>query len=308
MTPDSALIVIRSFIYADLLLLFGLALFGLYGLGTVHEALRVLPLRSSLFLLATAGIALSFMHLAAMAAAMAGTDLLPPNLPHMTMLIQMGGTGTAFIIRFVSLAAILPLVLTLRFRPTASLAALCACAGVAVGTLAWAGHGAMQSDESFAVHLIADIIHLLAAGGWIGALGALFFMLLRPERLMDGAQINQLANALQAFAGKGTLLVGTVVATGIVNVWSVVGWAHLGNLLGGAYGRLLAAKLVLFLAMFGLAGSNRLWLVSALDRARQSDDTRHAVKALRVSLAIESACALLILALVAALGLLAPPR
>ena len=306
--PDTALIAIRTFVYADLLLLFGLALFGLYGLGTASEAMRVLPLRLCSLVLGGAGLMLTFVQLAAMAAAMAGTSLFSSNLEHIHRLLRMDGTGTAFIVRFAALVLIVLLAPTLRSRPRASLGALCVCAAVAAGTLAWAGHGAMQSSGIGWGHVIGDVVHLLAAGGWIGALTALSFMLFEPKIATDRAGIERLAKALRGFAGTGTLLVGAIVITGVVNVVSIVGWSHLGGLLSGPYGRLLAAKLALFAAMLGFASGNRFWLAPALGRVIGSGDAGAALKALRLSLALESACALTILALVAALGLLAPPR
>lgn len=306
--PDNALIAIRTFVYADLLLLFGLPLFGLYGFSTASEAVRVLALRLCGLVLGVAGLVLTFVQLAAMAAAMAGTPLLSSNLEHIHMLVRMDGTGTSFIVRFAALVFVVLLATTLRSRPRGSLGALCVCAAVAVGTLAWAGHGAMQGPGSDWGHVIADVVHLIAAGGWIGALTALSFMLFKPKIGTDRAGMERLAKALRGFAGTGTLLVGVIAITGIVNVVSIVGWPHLGGLVTSPYGRLLAAKLALFAAMLGLASGNRFWFAPALGRVIRSGDAGAALKALRLSLALESACALTILALVAALGLLAPPR
>lgn len=308
MTTDNALIVIRTLVYADLLPLFGLALFGLYGFGKVRDALHYLPLRQWLLLLALGGLAFGVIHLAAMASAMAGTGLWPPNRRHMIMLLDMTGTGTAFIIRFVALTLVLPLVLALRTHPRSSLVSLLVCSAVSVSSLAWAGHGVMKSGGIVDIHLIGDIIHLLAAGGWIGALGAFLFMLFEPNVATDRMRIERLAGALRAFAGIGTLLVAAILVTGIINVISIIGWTHLSGLLGSPYGDLLAGKLALFVTMLGLASLNRFWLVPTLEKARQTGATQEALAALRFSIVIESGCALAILTLVGALGLLAPPH
>jgi putative copper resistance protein D len=96
--------------------------------------------------------------------------------------------------------------------------------------------------------------------------------------------------------------------TGIVNVGSVVGWDHVTALPQSTYGRLLIAKMGLFLFMLGLASANRFWLTPALGRARNEADVRRALRRLGFSVAFETTAALLVLMLVAALGMLAPPR
>jgi putative copper resistance protein D len=72
------------------------------------------------------------------------------------------------------------------------------------------------------------------------------------------------------------------------------------------YGRLLLAKIALFIAMLCLAAGNRFRLSPALDRSHQHGDPRTALAMLRVSLAAEAGCALTILAVAAWLGTLAP--
>jgi copper resistance protein D len=64
----------------------------------------------------------------------------------------------------------------------------------------------------------------------------------------------------------------------------------------------------LFLFMLGLASANRFLLTPALRRARNETDVQTALWGLRISVAFETIAALLVLMLVAALGMLAPPR
>jgi copper resistance protein D len=63
--------------------------------------------------------------------------------------------------------------------------------------------------------------------------------------------------ALERFSGVGTVLVGTLVATGLINSWFLVGPENVEGLLGTDYGLLLALKLALFAGMLALAGANR---------------------------------------------------
>jgi putative copper resistance protein D len=60
------------------------------------------------------------------------------------------------------------------------------------------------------------------------------------------------------FSILGIISVATIVITGIVNSWAILG--SVTALLGIDYGRLLLAKVGLFLAMLSLAAINRLRL------------------------------------------------
>ena len=51
-----------------------------------------------------------------------------------------------------------------------------------VGALAWAGHGAATPDAIGDVQLIADVLHLVAAGVWIGGLLPLTAILMIARR------------------------------------------------------------------------------------------------------------------------------
>jgi putative copper resistance protein D len=157
------------------------------------------------------------------------------------------------------------------------------------------------------LHLVADILHLLAAGGWIGALSAFLILLLERQVATDRARIAHLGRALRGFSFMGTVLAGTILLSGIVNVGSIVGWGHVTALPHSPYGRLLIAKVGLFLFMLGLAAVNRFWLTPALGRARNEADVRRALRRLGFSIAVETMAALLVLMLVAALGMQAPP-
>src|SRR3546814_17015770 len=74
------------------------------------------------------------------------------------------------------------------------------------------------------VHLGADILHLLAAGAWVGALAALLLMASRASPTDDAVYVRALHRALDGFAGVGTAIVGLIVVTGFVN--GQIGRAH----------------------------------------------------------------------------------
>jgi putative copper resistance protein D len=125
---------------------------------------------------------------------------------------------------------------------------------------------------------------------WLGALAGLLALAWRR----DGGS----APALEAFSGVGAGIVAALVASGLVNLLADSGLKPVSALTAGPWGWLLAAKLALFAAMLGLAAANRYWLTPRLKAGGG--------KAIRASLALESALGLAVLILVAVLGRLAP--
>ncbi|MBS0410459.1 MAG: copper homeostasis membrane protein CopD [Proteobacteria bacterium] len=200
--------------------------------------------------------------------------------------------GHVWIVRF----AVLMVGLALGLWPQGRrwLSARAAVGLAAAASLAWAGHGAADEGVRGWIHVLADAAHLAAAGLWLGALPVLLVLAFGPPP--------RAARALAAFSGVGPALVAVLVATGLVNGWLLVGWGPLAALAGSPYVRLLAIKLVLFAGMLALAALNRLRLTAAVAREAEA-----ALPALRASLAIETALGLAVLAVVAALGVTAPP-
>lgn len=305
MEADWPLIAVRFLLYMTLSGLFGLSAFGLYGLRP-DERGSALPLRALLIGCAVGALISSAVAIALLAAAMAGAPPWPIDTQAIGLLLSGSATGTAWLVRIVALLTASAAALAAVERP-AALVACASAAGVALATLAWTGHGAMDEGGVGWVHLVADILHLLAGGAWAGALLGLVLLVARPVRHLDAAHLTLTHRALHGFALVGTVLVGTIVATGLVNAWLLVGLAHLPNLGTMLYGQLLIAKLVLFGAMLGLAWLNRFRLTPAVERSIAAEDYRPAISNLRRSLAVEAGCAVTILALVAWLGTLAPP-
>ena len=185
---------------------------------------------------------------------------------------------------------------------------LAALAGGAIcASFAWMGHGAATPGAVGLLHAASDILHTLAASVWIGALVAFLILLLTDARQPPEAR-QSLHSALQGFSGIGSGLVAVLVATGLINSWFVVGLAGVPKLLTAPYGQLLTVKLVLFLAMLGLAAANRFHLTPRLGEALAVESqTPQAIVALRRSLAWETGLSIAVIALVAWFGTLAPP-
>lgn len=131
--------------------------------------------------------------------------------------------------------------------------------GAALGSMALSGHGADDTGLAGILHLGADILHLLAAGGWLGALLPLAYVL-RQARRPGWLEIGQ--QATLRFSTLGLVTVATLIATGLVNTWYLAG--NVPALVGTPYGRLLILKLALFAAMLGFAAVNRAKLTPRL--------------------------------------------
>ena len=200
--------------------------------------------------------------------------------------------------RAAGVRAALAVVAALTLAAAGPIRIACALGAVALGSLTWSGHGA----ETGAVHLLADLIHLGAAGVWIGALLALTCML---TSAFAGVRQAGLHAALKSFSRVGTAVVVVILATGLVNGLFMVGIEHWRLLFTSLYGRLLLLKIALFLAMLVLAASNRFRLTPHLGADLAAEEPAD-LRALRASVFTETALAVLVLAIVGVLGVLTP--
>ena len=304
---DAIGVAVRFALYLDLMALFGLAAFGLYGLrGEEQRSGAVIAFRSLLGGAALLGLLLSALGLATLAAAMAGVPIGSVDLASLEMIATGTSVGTAWIARGAALIVVLALALAASSRPVLFLTGTAAAGAAGLASLAWAGHGAMDEGGIGWIHLTADVVHLIAAGVWVGALLALLLLVFRRQELVDRDHLLLSHRALAGFSLVGTITVAAVLGSGLVNSWLLVGPAHLASLPTSLYGQLLIAKLVLFGAMAALASANRFRLVPAFERSLASADHITALQALRRSLLIETGCAVAVLALVAWLGTLEP--
>lgn len=278
-------ILLRLALYLDLLLLFGLALFGLY---SVDAVLRFRPMLRGMALI---GALLSVAGLVLMTRAMSGETEFAALWPHLQMMVLETDVGLAWTLRMIALIAVM-------IWPGLWLASM--AGAVALASLAWSGHGAMDN----AWHLLSDILHLLAAGAWLGAMLALILMS-RLDALCSEAGIRSLADSVKRFEGVGAAIVLILSVTGVANYLFIVG-PTLGEILLGTYGILLSIKVVLFGGMLVLAALNRFHLGPLLEQSLRAGQHQVAANALRRSVTLELMIALLIVGLVAWLGTLSP--
>ncbi len=283
---DAILIAARFALYVDLAALAGLPMFW----WSMADLAMTPPRRIALAVLALGGLALSAFWLIASAAAMAGTPLFPADAELLATLLRDTPIGTVLAWRGAALAIVLLLLAVVPRTPALALAG----AGAAA-TLAGVGHAGAGEGAAGWLHCLADGLHAVAAAGWFGALLAL-----------TGGVIWRVSSyrstyALHRFSIFGTVFVATLVVTGAINTVMIAGLAALPALATTLYGQLLIAKLVLFGGMLLLAASNRWRLTPRLMREGAA-----AIPALRRSLVVETAFALAIMVVVAALGTLDP--
>ena len=301
---DWGLVAIRFALYADLMLLVGLAAFPLYSLTQAErDDHAILPLGGRLAWLAVAALPLSAAGFAVSSAAMMGVPVSALDFP---MLVSMAGDteqGAAFLVRMAALVATLAALVLLRPSQTPRYVVAMVGGSIMLATLLWSGHAAATEGALGTIHRISDIAHMIAAALWIGGIAAFWMLLARP--VQGEAHVTLAARSLANFARVGTVAVAIIVLTGLFNGYAILG-ADITTLFQSTYGLLLAAKLLLFAAMLSPAANNRWRLTPALERAAASGDSEGAWTRLRISVALEAAAGAAVLALVAWLGPLAP--
>lgn len=133
-----------------------------------------------------------------------------------------------------------------------------------IGSIAWTGHAGAGTGASGLIHIISDVVHLVAAGAWLGALPALAWLLLRARA--EPAQAALAAGVTRRFGMVALIAVAALLGSGIVNTAFLVGWPA--DPFATTYARALALKVALFAAMLGLAAVNRFRLTPALPKPR----------------------------------------
>ncbi|WP_409460056.1 copper homeostasis membrane protein CopD [Stenotrophomonas maltophilia] len=284
---------LRLALYLALMLLFGRTLF-------VRPALP----RAAGLALPMIALALVIIDAATRLSGVLGVA--PLDLDHETAHWFLTGTpvGEAGLLRILAVLAMLPL-LALD-RPLQGLRRWVALvlAATALASLSWNGHAAAGDGLGGVLRQMAGIVHLLAAGAWVGAIAAILQLALRPQGLRLRERTHALWQAAHGFALPGTIIVATLAMTGTYTYVDLGGSAQ--TLTGTAHGRWLLLKLALVAGMLGLAALHRWRLVPALATSIRGGWQPRPLRALRHSLACESALVLLVLACVAVLGTLDP--
>jgi copper resistance protein D len=170
--------------------------------------------------------------------------------------------------------------------------------------IAWTGHAGSTLGEMGTLHLTADALHLIAAAGWIGGLVPLALLLAAARRNQGFAWASLARDAAQRFSTLGIVSVGTLLVSGIVNAWILVGSIH--ALIVTGYGQLLVLKLVVFAIMLTFAAVNRFGLTPKLAFSSENEPQLDALRQLKRNSVIEIALGFTIFAIVGVLGTMHP--
>jgi putative copper resistance protein D len=145
------------------------------------------------------------------------------------------------------------------------------CIAIGVAALATAlqadlGHGAAMGGIEGKALLAALVLHLLAAGLWLGGLSPLFIAISTVS--------SEIAYRIaKRFSVLGTVCVLTLIATATIQAWLLVG--GISGLIGTAYGRVAIAKIFLFLVLVILATCNRILITPTLIGSQGSQAMSH---------------------------------
>ncbi len=191
----------------------------------------------------------------------------------------------------VALALLAALAAPARWRQPA----VATAAGAVVASFALTGHAAMHSGPLGLVHRANDVLHVLAAGAWLGALVPLAMVV---QALADPARCRPADLALRRFSIAGHGVVAVILVTGVANTFLVLG--HWPTDWASPYQAMLAIKIGLVLAMVCLAVLNRyVWL-------GRSGGAAGAARAVRRTIMLEITLGLAAVGLTSVFGMLEP--
>jgi putative copper resistance protein D len=217
--------------------------------------------------------------------------LLPPDTPF----------GSVWLFRLVLATALIAV--TLSTRATGGRLEMSVVgAAVLLASIALTGNSGSNNGALAFQHRLSDAVHLVASGVWIGALVVFSRLVTLSVREERPDEMQTVHDALARFAGVGTAAVAILTLSGMTNP------GFFRSSLDTAYGQLLLAKLGVFGAMLALAGANRFFLTPRLlGTLSGRGKLKAAITALRVSILIETALGVIVLAMVGWLGILPPP-
>lgn len=302
---EAGLVCSRFIHFACAIILFGVALFGLYsGLpGTRSERLlRRLP--AVLFGAAIGSFLSGFAWFLFTVGNMSGSLADALDFETLWSVLSDTGFGQVWAARVTVMLSVMAVSWPSGkaiFRPRLSIL-LAILAAIVLGSLAGVGHTQVEEGARTIVHGTSDAVHLLAAGAWLGGL-------LPLGLVVASRRTKQLSNAdavfvLSRFSGMAYLAVAALVASGAINGFFLVG--SLSALIGTSYGGLLLSKLGLFGLMLCLAVSNRFWLVPGLAKAPAAGVSDLVLTRLRRHILAEQVLGILVVAIVSLLGTMAP--
>lgn len=166
-------------------------------------------------------------------------------------------------------------------------------------SLAWISHAAAATVHPFGV--LGDMLHLCAAGLWLGGLVPLTIFLARVRASFSLGET--VVRVVRCFSTLSLCCVSVLVVSGISNSWLLVGSIH--ALFTTPYGRLLLVKLTLFAILIAIGARNRFLIKTKLLKAAAG---RNVLSQLRRNVICEAWLGSAVVAIVACLGVTPPAR
>ena len=270
----------RALHFAGLVTVFGASalIYQAREIAALDAKLRRTLFAASLVALATAVLLLCFT-----AAQMSDGPL---TVDDMLGVVTKSTFGHVFLVRFVLLACLCVLSLT------GSTAVRTIVAGSALVTLAVTSHAAASALRP-EMGMLADALHLLTAGFWVGGLVALV-----PEVLAKPRDNARLIALLKLFSRWGVASVAVLIASGTLNAILILDMEMSWN---RSYVTWLAIKITVAAVMVVLALSNKFNVLPGLE---QGD--REAAATIPLTVLAELGGAMAVLLIVGFLGTTAP--
>jgi len=166
-------------------------------------------------------------------------------------------------------------------------------------SLAWISHAAAATVHPFGVS--GDMLHLCAAGFWIGGLVPLTIFLARVRASFSLGET--VVRVVRRFSTLSLCCVSVLVVSGISNSWLLVGSIH--ALFTTPYGRLLLFKLALFAILIGFGARNRFLVKAKLPKAAADPDL---LAQFRRNAVWEACLGVAVVVIVGCLGVTPPAR
>jgi copper resistance protein D len=305
---EAGLIVARILHYAAVITLAGASFFPLYAHGRgggprpcgLHRSLQ-----GVLFIAANVALFSGILWFVFAVANMSGTldGILDPEM--LSTVLADTSFGKVWIARLI-LTIVIIVVIWSRFESKSGLrpdVVVPVLAAALLVSLAGVGHSQVEEGIAGAIHIVSDAAHLLAAGAWLGGLVPLVLILSTDRRDRGVQPAADLDQVLVSFSGMGYVAVATLIGSGLINSWFLVG--SVSNLAKTPYGQILIGKVVLFAGMLALAVSNRFWIVPSLAKAR-TDRLSIWTSRLRNHVLCEQLLGLIVLLIVSVLGTMRP--
>jgi copper transport protein len=168
-----------------------------------------------------------------------------------------------------------------------------------------AGHAG--TTQPVLLNMATDVLHVIGAAVWMGALIVLLAVAFPATRRLDELErCRVMAPVISRFSDLAVLAVAVIVATGVYRSWVEV--RALRALTDATYGWVLLTKLGVFLPILVLGVVNNRWTKPRCELAARGEGPPNALRILRRLVAVEVALGVAVVGVTAFLVNLPPAR